>query len=173
MSAALEDYKLKLDYLKSQFDRLWTRFNFFLSIETALFGFLGYLIFDKENVRAVPFVAVIGVALSILWYVIGAQDQALVRCYRKRADDAALHLAESEPGWPKGKHAASEVETHWTNFLSWYWRELSITHLPVIASLFLVCVWILAFAIAYLRQPGLEGLLYGSGNPHEMSLLAE
>jgi hypothetical protein len=161
MSAAFEDYKLKLDYLTSQFDRLWTRFNFFLSIETALFGFLGYLIFDDENVRAVPFVGVIGVALSILWYIIGAQDQALVRSYRKRVDDAAHYLSANNPEWPKGEHAASEVETHCNNMLSWYSRKLSITHLPVISSLLLVCVWILAMAIGFYRKSWVEWLIHG------------
>ncbi|MFL6200679.1 MAG: hypothetical protein ACJ76J_16005 [Thermoanaerobaculia bacterium] len=159
MSAALEDYKLKLGYLTSQFDRLWTRFNFFLSIETALFGFLGYLIFEVKNVRAVPFVGVIGVVLSTLWYIIGAQDQALVRSYRERVDDAAHYLSETDPGWPKGKHAASEVETHWSNMLSWYWRKLSITHLPVISSLLLACVWLLIVVIGFYGQSWVEWLI--------------
>lgn len=160
MSAALEDYKLKLGYLTAQFDRLWTRFNFFLSIETALFGFLGYLVFDNRNVRAIPFVAAIGVVLSVLWYIIGAQDQALVRCYRKRADAAAIHLSEKDPEWPEGQHAASEVPAHWTNFLSWYSRGLSITHLPVILSLLLVCVWGFALFAGFLRQPWIEWLIH-------------
>ncbi len=35
----LEDYKLKTDFLKAQFERLWKRFEFFLVIESALFAF--------------------------------------------------------------------------------------------------------------------------------------
>lgn len=28
----MEDYKLKISYLNDQFGRMWTRFNFFLTI---------------------------------------------------------------------------------------------------------------------------------------------
>jgi len=35
-----DDYKVKLDYVRGQYDRLWQRFNFFLTVELVLFGFL-------------------------------------------------------------------------------------------------------------------------------------
>jgi len=33
-----KDYELKITYLTNQFIRMWTRFNYFVAIETALVG---------------------------------------------------------------------------------------------------------------------------------------
>src|SRR5687768_16649666 len=48
----LRDYEMKLEYLTKQYDRLWTRFNFFLTVELALFGYSGYLLFDARAPQA-------------------------------------------------------------------------------------------------------------------------
>jgi len=55
-----EDYKLKVDFLKSQFDRLWTRFNYFLTVEMALFGALGFVVFEKRDFAPVPLIGLLG-----------------------------------------------------------------------------------------------------------------
>ena len=34
----VKDYELKIGYLKDQLDRMWTRFNIFVTIESALVG---------------------------------------------------------------------------------------------------------------------------------------
>jgi hypothetical protein len=39
----LSDYELKVEYLTEHFGRMWTRFNYFVGIESALVG--GNLIF--------------------------------------------------------------------------------------------------------------------------------
>ena len=77
------DYQLKVDYLKGHLSRLWLRFNYFLSIELALFGLLGFLLFKQEspNVAACIFPIAIGIAVSVLWCFIGIQDRALVKIY--------------------------------------------------------------------------------------------
>jgi hypothetical protein len=36
----VEDYKLKVGYLTEHFSRVWTRFNFFISLETLVAGVL-------------------------------------------------------------------------------------------------------------------------------------
>jgi hypothetical protein len=123
----VEDYKLKLGYLTSQFDRLWTRFNYFLTVEMALFGFMGYLV-------------------SALWYVIGAEDRALVEAYRARANVAAKRIAEKwgeELSWYEWEHAAAEIDTRFKSPFSWYWSAISVTRLPVVLPLLLSLVWIL------------------------------
>jgi hypothetical protein len=142
----VEDYKLKLGYLTSQFDRLWTRFNYFLTVEMALFGFMGYLVFDKSNIRSVPFVGSIGLTVSALWYVIGAEDRALVEAYRARANVAAKRIAEKwgeELSWYEWEHAAAEIDTRFKSPFSWYWSAISVTRLPVVLPLLLSLVWIL------------------------------
>ena len=90
---AIEDFKLALEYLAAQFQRLWQRFSFFLTVQMALFGFLGWLVFDRQKISAVPVVCLLGVFISALWYVVSAQDRALVDAYRRRTKDAAGRIA--------------------------------------------------------------------------------
>ena len=97
-----DDYKVKLDYVRGQYDRLWQRFNFFLSVELALFGFLGYLTFDIKIPEATFLPSVVGIVVSLLWYVIGAEDRRLVEVYRDRADNAAARFGNDPGGLPGG-----------------------------------------------------------------------
>ena len=136
---AFEDFKLKLDYLKSQYERLLTRFNYFLTVEIALFGFLGWLVFEKSNVAAVRVPAFLGALVSLLWYIVAAEDQALVKEYRNRADKSAERLGELATN-----HAAKEIESpRWNGLLSWYWRPMSVTRIPVHVALFTLIIWLL------------------------------
>jgi len=45
----IKDYELKVRYLTDHFGRMWTRFNYFVGIESALVG--GKLIFATEATR--------------------------------------------------------------------------------------------------------------------------
>ena len=76
----IKDYELKVRYLTDHFGRMWTRFNYFVGIESALIG--GKLIFG--NGKLSPEVAIIGAIVSLIWYVMGAEDRFLVRVYRKQ-----------------------------------------------------------------------------------------
>lgn len=57
----VKDYDLKVRYLADHFGRMWTRFNYFVGIETALVG--GKLVFS--NGKLSPEVAIVG---GIVWY---------------------------------------------------------------------------------------------------------
>jgi len=140
----VDDYKLKLDYLKSQFDRMWTRFNFFLSIEVALFGFLGWLVFEKHNPNASLLPALLGLAVSGLWHVIGSEDRALVTFYRSNVNAAANRIAASKDGrqWYGKEHAAIETKSVFNGLSSWYWEKISITRMPAVVSLILIVIWL-------------------------------
>jgi len=148
MSAELffEDYKTKLDYVRGQYDRLWQRFSFFLSLETALFGFLGYLTFDVKVREATSLPAWMGIAVSLLWYVVGAEDRRLVEVYRKRADDAALRFSAADGGLRgfEKDHAAAEIPAHRDTFdlRSWYRPGLSMTRMPATFGLLLTVIWV-------------------------------
>jgi hypothetical protein len=160
MSADLlfEDYKLKLDYLRGQYDRLWQRFNYFLGVELAVFGFLGYVTFSLDAPGAAPLPASIGLLVSAVWYVVGAQDRRLVEVYRERADDAAVRVGRHERGLPgfEHDHAAAGIPDGWRAVRSWYWSGLSITRLPATISLLLAAIWILVLAR---WEPMVRGLL--------------
>src|SRR5215211_5977526 len=154
---AVEDFKLALSYLQEQFGRLWQRFNFFLSVQTALFGFFGWLAFDQGNFPATRFACYVGIFVAALWYVVSAQDRALVEIYRERAKQAAKNIAtfDSLGARDYDKHfVGAGAPSQWRSLDSWYWGPLSITRLPVWLSLLLVLVWlILLFNAARWLQP--------------------
>ncbi len=86
----LRDYELKVRYLTDHFQRMWTRFNFFVTMETALVG--RKVIFGSGQLSRD--VATVGGVLSVVWYVFGAEDRFLVRVYRKSVQEAATNLLE-------------------------------------------------------------------------------
>lgn len=59
-----EDYELKAKYLEGHLSRMWTRFNFFLTIESALLAFS----FDADSAQYAGYLAVGGLLLSLMWY---------------------------------------------------------------------------------------------------------
>jgi hypothetical protein len=87
----LEDYKQKISYLTNHLGRMWTRFNFFVTIESALIGGK-FLIASNVPSREL---ATAGMILSALWYVMGAQDRYLVKIYRWHVEGAAKRIASS------------------------------------------------------------------------------
>lgn len=78
----LKDYELKVQYLTNHFSRMWTRFNFFLTINSALFAFS----VQEDTAAFVSLFVVAGILLSILWYFFGATDNYLVEVYRRQVE---------------------------------------------------------------------------------------
>lgn len=90
----IKDYELKVRYLSDHFSRMWVRFNFFLTLESAL---IGGKIFIGDG-KLSPALAGLGAILSLVWYVFGAQDRYLVRIYRKHVEDAGEKV--TRVAWP-------------------------------------------------------------------------
>jgi hypothetical protein len=154
-----EDYKAKLDYLTAQYTRLWQRFNFFLSVELGIFGFLSYLTFNAKALDATPLAAAIGIVVSALWYVVGAEDRYLVEVYRGRANEAARRVERAAGGIPdfERNHAGAEApppKGPWKP-RSWYWAPISMTKLPATFGLLLLVVWL---AILFAWRPAAYAL---------------
>jgi hypothetical protein len=146
----VDDYKLKVDFLKAQFDRLWNRFNYFLGVEMALFGVLGLVVFDEKKVGAVRSIGGLGLLVSLLWYVVGAQDRAVVEQYRARVERAAQRIAnrpELAGAWDAGDHAAVPPSDVCNGPLSWYAQHISVTKLPALLALGVFCPLWLAITV--------------------------
>lgn len=80
-----KDYELKVAYLTNHFQRMWTRFNYFVVIEAALIG--GKTIFGDKAIGWAGLC--FGFVLSLVWYVMGAEDRYLVQVYRAQVKEAA------------------------------------------------------------------------------------
>jgi hypothetical protein len=87
----LEDYKLKLANLDAHSSRMWTRFNYFVTIEAGLAG--AFAITNGQTLdQRITWVALVEVFISIVWWLVAARDRFLWRVFRRNVVQAAEHL---------------------------------------------------------------------------------
>jgi hypothetical protein len=102
----LEDYKLKVEYYAGHLSRMWTRFNFLLTINSALFG----LYLTKDFVRSPCWLLpIIGIVLSALWGGFGTLDIAFTRRYTSHIKRAFGLLLNKTRHLPANYPYADEV----------------------------------------------------------------
>ena len=146
----INDYELKVDYLKDHFTRVWVRFNYFLGLQSALFG-AAILSPEKYNLWIPIFAAI----LCIPWYIFGAQDRYLVALYRKQIEHVVIKLKSElklSDYYFIGQTEDIEGESEKLKNLGvkntiYQWRNnnLSTTKLAAIFPLFLFTTWIVIF----------------------------
>ena len=147
-----KDYEIKVTYLNGQFTRMWQRFQFFVTIQTALVG--GKAVFGDKS--SMP-LAIAGAVISIAWFIIGAEDRYLVTAYRLQADAAGkasarcmLGGADVESYEPVGQlklrspELKSELKSrNWLERLTeWRCEGISITRLPAWLALLALVGWL-------------------------------
>jgi len=139
----IKDYDLKVGYLTAHLSRMWTRFNYFVSVESALVG--GKFIIGNGKLSTE--LAIVGTALSAIWYVMGAEDRFLVRVYRDHVKDAAALVAQSV--WtadvPPYRHVGEVTESSKaidSGISGWRLEPISTTHLAAWIPLVVLGAWI-------------------------------
>jgi hypothetical protein len=140
----IKDYELKVAYLTQHFSRMWTRFNYFVGIESALVG--GKLILGDGKLS--PQIAVVGAAVSLIWYVMGAEDRFLVRVYRGHVEDAGSLIAKAlwdtaahGPYCEVGETAESSKRFTW-ELSGWRVEAISTTRLAAWIPLAVLLTWL-------------------------------
>ena len=159
-SFLLEDYKLKVEYTSNQFTRMWTRFSFMLTLETALTAVAVFHPFDHEPTHdAKVWTVTAGMIAAIFWYIMGAEDRYLVVLYRAQARQAhdlstkEVGLAES-PSPMAGEVISKRLERFETycreahddltmDWLQWRSNTISVTRLAVVFPLLVILFWII------------------------------
>ena len=151
----LKDYEIKVSYLSNHFQRMWTRFNFFVVIESALIG--GRFIAGDGELTAE--LAIVGAVLSLVWYIFGAQDRWLVTRYRTQAEEAATKAADQVGGIAQSDYhfdTGSTVvrddvrERPQKDYISpaeWRYRPLSVTRLAAVFPAFTFLIWVSLFLV--------------------------
>ncbi|MGL5823769.1 MAG: hypothetical protein ACRCYU_02855 [Nocardioides sp.] len=93
-SALLEDYKLRIDFALNQLNRLQSQFQVLLTIEAAV---LAAFVTAKNGALggAAPWIAVLGVALSISWLMMGWVGRTRADALRKDLERAGRAWASS------------------------------------------------------------------------------
>ncbi len=165
-----KDYELRVNYLTAHFSRMWTRFNFFLTIESALLAFS----FGKDSAQYAAYLAIAGLLLSMLWYRFAATDNFLVEVYRRQvahifdllttSREAAFKAAGLEPT-PRGYSYVGSVSSEGFNPATrqvepieqsiWQRRSprVSVTELGVVFALLFSFLWVGRFILWYVQRP--------------------
>ena len=142
-----KDYELKMNYLSAHFSRMWTRFNFFLVLESGLSAAL-WLWFKDKGVFTSQAVALawVGLATSVCWYLFGAQDRYLVEVYRKHVGDAGAIIAEKlglrDYLGSNYVHVGDQSTKITQNVYQWRLELLSTTKLAAWFPLLVILYWI-------------------------------
>ena len=157
------DYKLRVEYLTSHFTRMWTRFSFFLTIETALFGALLYSGDRYGWPGKTAYIAPLGLLASLLWYIFGAEDRVLVLVYRQQVKDAAEEIKKRDGELSKYRYVgeiektikdmktSKQLKQH---IFAWRHPSMSVTTLAAIVPFVLCLLWIALLACAASKGSG-------------------
>lgn len=146
----IEDYRQKVQYLKDYLSRIWARFNYFLTLQSALFG-AAVVTIEKYQWR----VPVFGILISALWYLTGAQDRYLVELYRKQIQKAvptvkhSLQLSDyyyigQTEDIPGESDRIKDLKIQSTIY-QWRSKQFSTTKLAAVIPLLSLIVWIGVF----------------------------
>jgi hypothetical protein len=146
----IQDYWQKVGYLTGHFTRLWNRFNYFLTIQSALFG--AAILAPGEYRRPVPIFAAL---ICALWYIFGAQDRYLVQLYRAEIEQALeqirprlrltnYYFVGQTENVADQEERIEDLKIE-QNIYQWRSKHLSTTRLPALFPLILIVMWITMF----------------------------
>jgi hypothetical protein len=101
-----KDYEIKANYLSGHHQRLLTRFNFFLTLESALFG-AEFIVGEDRPGPELPAVAVVGAIIAIMWLFVGVEDGRTLQVHKWHVKKAADRITLEFP--IEGFHPVGEV----------------------------------------------------------------
>ena len=160
----LEDYKVKVQYFNDHLSRMWTRFNFLLTLNSALFAFS---VQDDAASFTLLFIAA-GILLSILWYIFGANDNYLVEVYRQEIQRSYDFLKNEIPDSRGAEHKEEMKKLSYAGcvraplpqdrlgLLQWRWDGSKYTSAPQ----YMAAIMPIAFTLLWITR---SAALWGPG----------
>jgi hypothetical protein len=145
-----EDYKTKIQHLEGHYGRMWSRFNYFLTIQTGLFILLFSQSAGVELSRCSLLLTPIGITWCVLWYMFGAQDRYSVAIQRRNIEHTAeqiytkLNLSHQ---YYAGQTSNMKDLGVPANFYQWRIGVLSISKLVAMCPVFVLLIWIFVFVL--------------------------
>jgi hypothetical protein len=147
------EYELALRALSEHMQRMWMRFNFFLTLESGLAVGLVFAGGEGSFTDAALYFLIGQVVLSLVWWVFGSQDRYLVRTYRDEIqvrwrlvkDSAGAQLPADLPY--AGRIPEPTRHLDFRSLIDWRLRPVSTTRLPAVFPLFATIVWLVLIAV--------------------------
>jgi hypothetical protein len=128
---------------------MWTRFNFFVTVES---GLVAGLVFTRDGggfTGAAVYFAAAEAVLSAIWWTFGAQDRYLVESYRDAVKQAAERL-DGRDTFPRYVGDPAR-ERRYISLFEWRSDGISITRLAAIVPFVLLVFWVSVAVLLALR----------------------
>jgi hypothetical protein len=160
----MKDYELKVTYLNGHFTRMWQRFAFFVTLQAALLAAIN--VSWVTPLKILVF-ALVGAVLSIIWFIIGAEDRYLVTAYREQLNAAGIASAQSVLSEAVAKSyetvgqlefKSKELEEKLAQrcllecITEKRWKHVSITRLPAWLALLAFLGWLAVLLVQTYEQ---------------------
>ena len=146
----LEHYKALRERYTSQGNRLWNRFNFFLTVNVAIAGGL----IAGKNVDDFPkstlYGPLIGIVFSLIWLLIGAQDLWYYDNSRKKLENYRDRLILPKiPDWGTGDEEKELPKWTSKRMLRFKIPRIGVTTFSAIIPLVAVVSWTITLVIRH------------------------
>ena len=143
-----EDHALRVGRVDQQLNRMWLRFNFFLTIQSALFG-LTFTEIKGALVPNVHLLAVVGFVICVWWYIFGAQERYLVDLFRRQlsfsAEQLTAQLAISPYDYVGKTEEITMTALPPASWDCWRVQPISLTRLPCIIPVITAVAWLATY----------------------------
>lgn len=154
-----KDYELKIRYLTDHLSRMWSRFNYMLSIQTVIAG--GKFLGDSEKYQG-QFIFT-GFLFASIWFLLAIQDRYLFVLYRKQVKTAfnKLEIKDVE----NIDHVGQVECTIEKVTIAWHtrrWEGLSSTKMAVFVPIVIAFLWG-AYGLYALIDSGILKFVFGQG----------
>ena len=159
------DYVRKAEQLHRHLLSIWTRFNFFITVEGLIISskFLARGDFYNENAYSSG-ICFLGLTTGVIWYCFSANDRYLVKLYRTHVEEAfeKFNLLINET-YPKLSQLQSSnfnmsVQTNRyikNDLLGWRWSRLGLTDYATIVPIIIVLFW-----TCYILKTPITSIIY-------------
>ncbi len=106
-------YEMRMIALTNYSTQIWNRFNWFLTLELAIFGFF-FTQFGALPPNSAIIVPIIGIVIAVLWTLIGSEDYLSVK--RRRQATAGVDQKIRKIFSEQGIEFETQTKKSFTNF---------------------------------------------------------
>lgn len=145
----LEQYKLRVAWATSHYDRIMLRLQLFLTLETAAAA-AGILSSNGKITPAAPWIAGLETLLSAAWLFVGRADRRMLRIYNRQLKDnweCLATLAGGSSDTPLGSVAVADAALGKPRLCGSIVEQRSVQDVPL-GSALIPCLLIFAWAAA-------------------------
>lgn len=144
----MDVYKLRVEFYSDHTSRMWTRFNFLLTIEIGLLGFLLSVWAEPIRQEKLWLFPVAGIFISVVWYILGAQDRYYFEGFRKQIQYLENEITSELGIEDLEMFIFGNPANVKQGVFTWRWKFLSLSRLVAAFPIFFLVFWIIVFILS-------------------------